>query len=123
MINSPIDVKGVGSATARLLAEAGFTSIASIANAELQALEMVHGVGSARAASLRTEAQRLLAGDEQVSAAVDGSVTSRLERSAKKPTKKAKSTKPKKKSTKKAKSTKPKKKSTKKAKSTKPKKK
>ncbi len=81
MNDSLLDVTGVGPATARLLAEAGFTSVASIANAEPKALAMVRGIAPVRAASLRTAAQRLLAGSELVSTAVaSGGPTKRKER-------------------------------------------
>jgi NAD-dependent DNA ligase len=81
MDDSLLDVTGVGPATAQLLAEAGFTSVASIANAEPEALAMVRGIGAVRAASLRTAAQQLLAGSEPVSTAVaSGGPTKREER-------------------------------------------
>lgn len=81
MNDSVLDVTGVGPATARLLAEADFTSVESLANAEPKALAMVQGIGPVRAASLRTAAQRLLAGSEPVSTAVaSGGPTKRKER-------------------------------------------
>jgi CHAD domain-containing protein len=92
MNNSLLDVTGVGPATARLLAEAGFTTGASIANAEPRALMMVRGIGPARAASLRTAAQRVLAGDEPVSTAVASDGPSTWEDRAKKLRKEAKRT-------------------------------
>ncbi len=81
--DSLIDVTGVGPATARLLAEAGFTSVASIANAEPGGLAMVRGIGPVRAVSLRTAAQRLLAGGEPVSTAVASDGPSKWEKRAK----------------------------------------
>ena len=111
MNNSLLDIRGVGPATARLLAESGFTSVASIADAEPSALAMVRGVGPVRAVSLRTEAQRLLVGGESVSAAVASGAASKRERRAKRLRKQAKQLrKQARQSTKKAKSTKSKKK-------------
>ena len=111
MNNSLLDIRGVGPATARLLAEAGFTSVASIADAEPRVLAMVRGIGSVRAVSLRTEAQRLLAGGESVSAAVASGEASKRERRAKRLRKQAKQLrKQARQSTKKAESTKSKKK-------------
>jgi len=70
MNHSLLDVPGIGPATARSFTEAGFTSVASIANGDLETLARVQGVGPRRAASLRTEAERLLARDEKASASV-----------------------------------------------------
>ena len=111
MNNSLLDIRGVGPATARLLAEAGFTSVASIADAEPGALAMVRGIGPVRAVSLRTEAQRLLVGGESVSSAVASGKASKRERRAKRLRKQAKQLrKQARQSTKKAGSTKSKKK-------------
>jgi predicted flap endonuclease-1-like 5' DNA nuclease len=87
---SLLDVTGVGPATARLLDEAGFSSVASIANAEPRALAMVQGIGPVRAVSLRIEAQQLLAGSELVSTAVASAEPSKRKRRAKKLRKQAK---------------------------------
>ena len=85
-----LDVKGVGPATARLLGEAGFSSVASIATAELRALAMVQGIGAVRAVSLQIEAQRLLAGSEPVSTATANSEPSKRKKRAKRLRKQAK---------------------------------
>ena len=111
MNNSLLDIRGVGPANARLLAEAGFTSVASIAEAEPWALAMVRGIGPVSAVSLRTEAQRLLLGGESASAAVASGAASKREKRAKRLRKQAKQLrKQARQSTKKAKSTKSKKK-------------
>jgi Holliday junction resolvasome RuvABC DNA-binding subunit len=90
MKKSLLDVTGVGPATARLLDEAGFSSVASIANAEPGALAMVRGIGPVRAVSLQIEAQQLLAGSELVSAAVASAEPSKRQRRAKRLRKQAK---------------------------------
>lgn len=87
---SLLDVTGVGPATARLLDEAGFSSVASIANAEPGALAMVQGIGPVRAVSLRIEAQRLLAGSGFASTAVASAELSERNRRARKLRKQAK---------------------------------
>ena len=110
MDSSILELKGVGPATAELLAEAGFVSAASVASARPGALAAVWGIGPVRAASLQTEAGRLLARSRPASPAVaggtppdQGSKTKPKKAKKTKPTKKAKPTK----KTKKAKKTKP----------------
>lgn len=50
-------IKGVGPNTGKNLTEAGFTTVAEIAGAELEALAGVHGIGPSRAADLQTAAR------------------------------------------------------------------
>jgi len=84
MNNSLLDVAGVGPATALLLAEAGFTSVESIANAEPGAQAKVRGIGPVRAASLQSAAQRLPSGSEPVPTEVASDGPAKREKRAKK---------------------------------------
>lgn len=102
-----LDLSGVGPAIAGLLAEAGFSSVLSIAQAEPGALTVIRGIGPARAASLRNEAQRLVGQDEPQASATHQELeeqarrlrkdAKQLRKRARRLTKKAKATKSKKK--------------------------
>lgn len=50
-------IKGVGPSTGKHLTQAGFTTVADIAGAELVKLAGVHGIGALRAAVLRDAAR------------------------------------------------------------------
>jgi Holliday junction resolvasome RuvABC DNA-binding subunit len=58
MNESLLDLTGVGPVIASRLTEAGFTDVASVADADAAALASVHGIGMARAEMLRTEARQ-----------------------------------------------------------------
>lgn len=60
MEHSLLDLAGVGPTIARVLSEAGFTDVTSIADAEPEELEAVRGIGAARAVSLRIQATGLV---------------------------------------------------------------
>lgn len=63
MAASLLDIKGIGPTLARLLAEAGFSDLASVAAAETKELTVVNGIGERTARAIHAEAVRLLAGD------------------------------------------------------------
>lgn len=108
---SLLDIKGVGPVTVRLLAEAGFGSVESVALADPKALAEIQGIGPVRAALLRTGARQLTADSQPVSAAPTSGDPSRRTRQAEKLRKQAKQLrKQARQLTKKAKSTKSKKK-------------
>ena len=64
MENPLLDITGVGPATARLLTEAGISSVASVANADPATLAAIRGIGPISAESIKTEALRLFATSE-----------------------------------------------------------
>ena len=82
MTNSLLDIAGVGPATARQLAEAGFESISAVAVADPSALAEVRGIGPIRAASLGTEARQLLADIDPVPSETTSDDPSTEERAA-----------------------------------------
>ena len=55
------DVRGLGSATVKVLAEAGFRTVASLANTSIEKLSAAPDFGEARAASTIKAAAELLA--------------------------------------------------------------
>lgn len=54
------DISGIGNATARLLKTHGIASVEAVAQASIEQLVAVPGVGERRAAALRESARRLL---------------------------------------------------------------
>jgi NAD-dependent DNA ligase len=59
-----LDITGVGPATARLLTEAGFATVGSVAVADPEELAAIRGIGPVSAESIKTGAQRLAATGE-----------------------------------------------------------
>ena len=54
------DISGIGNATARLLKTHGIASVEAVAQASIEQLVAVPGIGESRAAALRESARRLL---------------------------------------------------------------
>lgn len=58
------DISGIGDATAQQMRTHGIDSVEAVAQASIEQLAAVPGIGAARAAALREAARRLLPNDE-----------------------------------------------------------
>jgi Holliday junction resolvasome RuvABC DNA-binding subunit len=85
-----LDITGVGPVTAGLLTDAGFTTVASVAGADTEALAGIRGIGPVGAESMKAEASRLVAAAETGPTADPGTGASNREQQAKKLRKHAK---------------------------------